>query len=47
MRLRELKKKALEDDDMSIYSHKELEDELEDDELADWEEGFMTGYEEA
>ncbi len=33
-----------EEDDLNIYNKKIREEALEDDEIADWEEGIMVGY---
>ena len=35
------------DDDIDIYSDDVRESMLEDDELTSWENGFMSGYENA
>ena len=44
MKTRKLMEEPLREDDMSLYNPKELEEELEEDEIEDWEEGFMVGY---
>jgi len=36
-----------EEDDMNIYDTKMREDALDEDEIADWEEAFMQGWDEA
>ncbi|MBI2546338.1 hypothetical protein HYV81_04105 [Candidatus Woesearchaeota archaeon] len=35
------------DDDMSIYNKGNREEALENDEIADWEEAIMMGWDEA
>lgn len=35
------------EDDTNIYNTKNREEALEDDEIADWEEAVMLGYDEA
>ena len=47
MKTRKLTEEPLKGDDMSLYNPAELEEELEEDEIDDWEEAFMVGYGEA